>query len=269
MHSLDAFINNPLDNICRKRARADFELDITLNKNSLALRFNFARFLWIIDERKESLTQFQFAKDLCISGDFDPLSDNLHSHLIQPFRDMMPYNEFYNCAINDLLDENTNCTSSRAIIASTIATYQGVDFLQSKRYEDGIERLLCALDHFEENFIALKILTKAYAVAGRAAPEIAAIFKRTLMLYPPFISELLPIGLIAQKAMGEEKEALEWVKKWVYFQVRVSWGKPDAHQIPNQTWDHAKQYFHLLPPTLFTQLTEKFPEKCSDYIKKI
>ncbi len=268
VHSFDAFIDNPLDDISRQRARSDFETCITFNKNSLTLRFNFARFLWIIGERKESLSQFQFAADLCFSGDFDPLSDNLHSHLIQSFRDMMPYHEYYNRAINDLIEDNTNYKSTRAIIASTIATYQGLNFLQCEQYEDGIERLLLALDHFKENFITLKILTKAFVAVGRSAPDISAIFRRTLLLYPPFISELLPIGLMAEKAMGQKHEAVEWVKKWVYFQVRVFWGDPNAHPIPDQTWEYAQEYFHLLPPALLTQLAEKFPERCTDYLNK-
>jgi len=266
VYSFKAFLGNPLDDIVRQRARADFETCITTNKKSLTLRFNFARFLWIIGERKESLTQFQFAEDLCISGDFNPLSDHVHSHLLQPFRDMMPYHEFYNCTINDLLEGDAYCGSSRAVIASTIATYQGVNLLQNEQYEDGIDKLLRALDHFGENFITLKILTKAYVAAGRPAPDIVAIFCRTLMLYPPFITELLPIGLVAEKAIGQENEALEWVKKWVYFQIRVSWEDPNVHPIPDQTWKHAQEYFHLLPPNLLAQLAEKFPEKCTDYI---
>lgn len=269
VNSMDAFLNNPLDHIVRQRAQTNFESCITFNENSLILRFNFARFLWIIDERKGSLAQFQFAADLCVSGNFDPLSDNLHSHLRQPFRDMMPYQEFYNRAINDLLEGDTYCRSSRAIVASTIATYQGVDLLQNEQYEDGIERLLQALNHFGENFITLKILTKAYVAAGRPAPDIVAIFRQTLMVYPPFITELLPIGLMAERAIGQENEALEWVKKWVYFQIRVFWEDPNAHSIPDQTWEHAQQYFHLLPPTLLAQLAEKFPEKCSAYLKMV
>ncbi|MBT7955613.1 MAG: hypothetical protein HN731_10495 [Rhodospirillaceae bacterium] len=259
--SFAAFLDKPLDLEIRRQTRLDFEAGLTLKANSLALRFNFARFLWIAEDRQTALAQFKIAADLCDSGEFDPLRDSLHSHLLQPLGDMMPYQEYYLRSVTDLLGKDSKCSGARAVIASTIATYQAVDKLQNNLLEDGIESLHQALVHFEDNFIALRLSTKAYAAAERPPNDIAAMFRQTLMLYPPFITELLPIGLMAERNIGRDSDALEWVKKWAYLMVRVDWGEANAHPIPDQTWEHAQHYFHRLPPKLYKQLADKFPDK--------
>ncbi len=259
--SFAAFLDQPLDVEIRRQTLLDFEAGLASKSYSLALRFNFARFLWIDGDRQSSLAQFEIAANLCDDGEFDPLRDSLHSHLLQPLGDMMPYQEFYVRSVTDILGGDNNYAGARAVIASTIATYQAVDKLQKDLFEDGIERLHQALHFFDDNFIALRLLTKAYAAAGWPPDDIAAAFHRTLKLYPPFITELLPIGLLAERNFGRDLNALEWVKKWAYFMVRVNWGDANAHAIPAQTWEHAQYYFHRLPVRLRNQLADKFPDK--------
>ncbi|MDP6175491.1 MAG: hypothetical protein QGF09_15090, partial [Rhodospirillales bacterium] len=92
------------------------------------------------------------------------------------------------------------------------------------------------------------------------AEEIAKSFYLTINLYPLYLGELMPLGADAERRLGRDDKALEIIKMWALFMIRVNWLDPAKNRVPDQTWAELNAHLHELPLYVQAGLREKFKE---------
>jgi hypothetical protein len=74
--------------------------------------------------------------------------------------------------------------------------------------------------------------------------------RQAVEIYPPYLTDLLAIGLNALERAGRGSEASLLAKQWAYFITRVDWVGGKSHPVADQTWQAAEGYADAFPRAL-------------------
>jgi hypothetical protein len=105
-----------------------------------------------------------------------------------------------------------------------------------------------------------KILLSEQRLKGKPSNQILDYFNRAVELFPPAITELLPIGLWAYEKIGAQNKALTLARRWAYFTTRVKWCSKEDHLISKETIKAIDPYIVKLPIDLQLSLKAKLTE---------
>ncbi|MDP6174841.1 MAG: hypothetical protein QGF09_11795, partial [Rhodospirillales bacterium] len=258
----EMLLDTPLDESLRNKVGGIFKTSIQDFPDSLLLQFNHGRLLWLLEDRPAAREAFTQVLRLAEGGSFDPTQEDIRLQLYKPAQEMTPYQDYYAALAKDVrLGRADEAPTARRVIAATAHCYLGLDNLQSDQLEGGIEHLCQAMKLCARHFPAARLLVKALHVAGGEPKEVAAAFHDAVNLYPPNISELLPIGIQASEDAHGSEATLGLVRDWAYFITRVHWEKPGDHPIGEQTWQAAEAYFDRLPQPLAGRIRSRYDQR--------
>lgn len=265
-HLLSQTLQRPADQTLVDQAKATFDKAIALHPRSLTLPFNMGRTLWALGDRQTAIRLLQQAVDNSETGHFDPRHEDIWLHLFKGTNEMMPYEDYFMANALELSRGFTRAPTGRAVIAATAKTYLALNALQNNNFNEGHTLLDEALSDFPDHWPAAKLRCKTlYAMAESGSQSdwdaVVAAFDHAVELYPPVISELVPFGISAELARGNEDGAAALAKTWAYFATRVTWEKDDDHPIPDATWKCVHALFDRLPDHLQRALQERYPGK--------
>ncbi|HIF60595.1 MAG TPA: hypothetical protein EYQ26_14060 [Rhodospirillales bacterium] len=65
-------------------------------------------------------------------------------------------------------------------------------------------------------------------------------------------------GADIERKLGNDNKAIEIIKIWALFMIRVDWQEPDSHLVPEQTWRELNANLQFLPKYIQTGLKRKF-----------
>ncbi len=233
--------------------------------NSLAINFNFARYAWLINNTDEAVDIFTAIYREKESLMFEPETDLVWLRLFSALSELMPIQD-YNIAVSkELADGRSECAAGKNIIISTCLVYLALNKLRQKEYKEGLKLLDKALHLYSEHFPAARLRIKTLYAIGTDWKKSANAFKKAIELYPPYLTELLPLGVSIKERLGQEEEAIDLVKTWVYFITRYNSRKGNDHAILPDTWRAVKGYHKLLPKDLLNALKDKFPKETQSF----
>ena len=233
--------------------------------NSLAINFNFARYAWLINNTDEAVDIFTAIYREKESLMFEPETDLVWLRLFSALSELMPIQD-YNIAVSkELADGRSECAAGKNIIISTCLVYLALNKLRQKEYKEGLKLLDKALHLYSEHFPAARLRIKTLYAIGTDWKKSANAFKKAIELYPPYLTELLPLGVSIKEKLGQEEEAVDLVKTWVYFITRYNSRKGNNHAILPDTWRAVKGYHKLLPEELLNALKDKFPKETQSF----
>jgi hypothetical protein len=259
LRGFEMLIQNPLDESLRARVGHMFATSVASFPDALVLRFNHGRLLWLLDDRQGACAAFREVVRLAPDGRFDPTREDIRLQLHKPAQEMTPYQDYYAALAEDIMGGETARTpAARKVIAATAHCYLGLDEVQKGGMEAGIALFKESLSLCASHFPAARLLAKALHAAGHPPQAVAGAFYRAVDLYPPYLTELLPIGIQAADGLGEPEAALHLVRDWAYFITRVHWQKPDEHPIAEQTWQSAAAYFERLAAPLARRVRGRY-----------
>jgi tetratricopeptide (TPR) repeat protein len=241
-------------------------LDIAISQfpNSIALRFNRGRFNWMWGEYEQALGDFNWLEKFIQEGDLDVAREALLSYRIHGLSGLMPYEFYYRSALVDLQSGNKDAPNSRLVILATTLVYLALELLKNNKLESGVEHLHKALRLCPDHFPAARLLTKALWSSGQATS--LHWFYRTIDMYPPYLSELLPFGVDCEQRAGNDDKAFEIVKNWALFMTRVDWSDQGNHGVSEDTLKSVRPYINRLEPDIRRKLIGKL-EKISKLLK--
>ena len=258
--AIEATLVKPLDEKWREIVKSIFSEASSHHPNSLALIFNYARFLWMVGEDTEAYEKFH------------NLLDGLHLHLFEPTRDqvwliffenaseMMPPEGYFIALTKDLAASDKNAKTARSVIGATALCYMALYQLQKENFREGLVFLDQALDLHPNHFPAARLRFKTLHTLGEDWKATSTAFDLAVNLYPPCLTDLLAFGVSAELAQNNEREALSLIKTWACFISRCTWQKESSPKIPEATWTTVRTFFHRLPEYLQAKLKERFPD---------
>ena len=222
---------------------------------SITLRFNRGRINWLLGKNSTALDDFHWLDRSIQDGELDLAREEPLSHRIRPLGNLMPYGIYRKSVIKDLQSEDDYGFNTRLVILATVRVYLALHSLQNDRLEEGVRLLRSALSICPGHFPAARELTKA--LWNNNHGDILHWFYRTVEMYPPYLTELLPIGVDAENRAGNKEQAFTIVKNWAYFVARVEWSDPSSHHIPGKTLEAATPYLDRLHPNIRQLLDKK------------
>ena len=98
------------------------------------------------------------------------------------------------------------------------------------------------------------LFAKATIGCNKPAAEVWKAIENAVLIYPPYLTELLPFGLATLENLGQTRNAHSLARQWAYFISRVEWTNPNKHPVLNQTWNAVVPYFSKFPETLKNNL---------------
>jgi len=199
-----------------------YGLGLAAFPENMVLKFNAARALWTFGAKPESSVLFGELARSSEPQQYDP-KDALLSHRMQPLSDMFPYGAYFQAALNDP-------AAAQAMIQSAGLTYLGVLAFETDQMQEARAFFEKAVALSSVNFPAHRYLTQVLAQLGAEPAKILAAFYRAVNLYPPELRELLPFGVRAELAEGQESEAVALLQQWVLFHHRVR--QPAGEPLP-------------------------------------
>ncbi len=257
----ERLIHTPLDESLRARVSEIFASAVASFPDALVLQFNHGRLLWLLGDRDGAGAAFRQVVRLAPDGRFDPMGEDIRLQLHTPAQEMTPYQDYYAALARDIMDgQAAQAPGARKVIAATAHCYLGLDEVQNDGMEAGIAHLRECLALCRTHFPAARLLAKALHAAACPADAVGDAFEQAIDLYPPYLTELLPIGIQAAEAVGGPEAALDLVRDWAYFITRVHWGKPAEHPIAEQTWRSAAAYFESLPAALARRIRARYDQ---------
>jgi len=256
--AFQVFCSQPTDNNIVTHVSEAFERSSLRFPQSLILAFNRACFSWMCGDRDTALREFLRASELCENGDFDPSRQNLLSHLVKDLQEFMPYQLYFDSVVSDLRKRDTGAKGSRNIILASVKTYLGLNDLQTGQIDTGITNLKTAIELCPAHFLAARLLTKALYANDTDPAEVAKWFYRAVNLHPLYLTELMPFGADIERKLGNDNKAIEIIKIWALFMIRVDWQEPESHLVPEQTWRELNANLQFLPKYIQTGLKRKF-----------
>ena len=167
--------------------------------NNLILKFNAARVLWTFGAKPEASLLFGELALLNEVLEFDP-KDGVLSHRIKHLSEMFSYGDYFQAALSEP-------SRARLIIQSSALTYLGVYAFETNQAKAALDFLRKAIRIFSGNVAAYKWLTEVLDRLSADSSEILQAFYRAINLYPPNLCDLLPIGVKAELAIGNEEKA--------------------------------------------------------------
>lgn len=224
--------------------------DIAVRPAALMPRFNKARVLWMTGKRDVAVPLFEEVVRLAEGDGHLAPGDGALSHLVRALAELMPYHAYYRGLVRDLADGSDDYPRARAVVAATSRVYLSLQDSIDGRYERAVALARQALSLCDEHFPAARQLAKALYAAGAPPVLLFEAFDRAVALYPPYINELLPIGIQALERLGHHELALSFVRMWAYFRTRVTYQHAAAPAIPQSTLDCALAYYPRLPDRL-------------------
>ena len=258
--SISILMANPLDERLRAETISRFQAGLSDFPNSLIFQFEFARLLWVLGDKETAYRHFQQSQQLAVDGTFNPMQERLYFHLLGAQNEMTPYEDYYAALVKDQVSEDAHFSAGRKIIQATSDCYIGLFHLQNNDIDAGLKALRATLETCPVHFPAARLNAKALYGADYPADEIAAAVYQCLSLYPPYLTELLPYVVAAEKSLDNEEAALSVVRDWAYFITRVTWLRPKEHPISELTWQAAMNYLDRLPPKLQTTLKQRYDD---------
>ena len=216
--------------------------------NNLILKFNAARVLWTLNAKPESLNIFNELARNGITFDFDP-KDGLLSHRIRDLSEMFVYGEYFKAALNDP-------NYAKKIIQSCALTYLGVYALETNQAKVAAEFFRKAISVFPKNFIAYKWMTEVFGLLKVDVKDILVTFYKALNLYPPNLLHLLPIGVKAELAIGNEEGASSLLNDYVLFHLRVRRPSGDFMEFDPKALDILNANQHLIRDWIFKEFEQ-------------
>jgi len=229
--------------------------------NSLAINFNFARYAWLTNNTDEAVDIFKSIYREKESLIYEPETDLVWLRLFSALSELMPIQDYSVAVSKELANGRNECTAGKNIIISTCLVYLAVNKLRQKEYKKGLKLLDKALHLYSEHFPAARLRVKTLFIIGTDWKKTASAFKKAIELYPPYLTELLSLGVSIKEKLGQEKAALDLVKTWVYFITRYNYRKSNDYAISPDTWSAVNEYHKLLPKDLLTALKDKFPKE--------
>ena len=209
--------------------------------DALAMRFNYARALWLFGIKVEACAQFeQVASDQ--AAQFDAWRDALLSHRVQPLAEMFPYGDYYRATARALGRGDGDFSEARRMIRGGARSFLGLAAMEQGRERPALDHLRGAIADCPINFPAYRLLCVGLARQREQGAELLDAFYRAVNLYPPYLSELLPIGVAAEINRGRDGAALELIRKWIMFQLRRLDGKGMPFPVPAQSLETALHY---------------------------
>jgi len=252
---IDLFCRAPTDDIALRLAEKVSDIAVGRYPNAIALRFNRGRFHWMRGNHARALEDFNWLEQSIQDGDLDVARENLLSHLIHAFSNVMPYEVYYRSVIVDLQSGHASGPKSRSVILATTLVYLALNLLQNENTTEGIEKLQQAVTLCPGHFPAARLLTKALWNVDPV--ESLDWFYRAIKFYPPYLSELLPFGVDLERRAGNDLKAVEIVRNWALFVSRVEWSDQDHHGLSEETLKAAAPYLDRLEPKIKEMLIEK------------
>lgn len=251
----DLYCSAPGDEFETKLARTAFNIAASRFPNSVALRFNRGRFLWMVGDYAAAVDEFQWIEESIQEGNMDIAREHLLFHAIRGLNEVMPYEIYHRAVINDLLAGQGQGVASRQVTLATAQLYLALDQLRNEKFDEGIRRLKTALELCPDHFPAARTMTKA--LWRHDDKEALQWFYRAIDLYPPYLNELLPFGVELERRIGSDDKAFKIIENWALFITRVEWSDPDRHRIFEDAVDAARPYFDRLPPELEQPLMDR------------
>jgi tetratricopeptide (TPR) repeat protein len=127
---------------------------------------------------------------------------------------MFSYGDYFQAALNEP-------SRARLIIQSCALTYLGVYAFETNQANAALDYFRKAIRIFSENVAAFKWLTEVLDYLSVDSSEILQAFYQAINLYPPNLCDLLPIGVKAELAIGNEEKASFLLNNWVLYHLRV------------------------------------------------
>ena len=227
--------------------------------NSLANLFNYARFKWMIGDKGKAYEIFTILINGLKTHCYDPTRDLVWLHLFENNTEMLPPQDYFLSAANDLATGDSEYNKGRAVIGATALCYMALYHLQSENLKTGLLYLDRALELYPDHFPSARLKFKALHALGDDWEATSKAFNLAINLYPPLLTDLLPLGVSTELLRKNETEAISLIKSWVYFITRCTWEREDSHPIPELTWKTVRAFFNRLPRHLQNKLKEDFP----------
>ncbi|HHZ76335.1 MAG TPA: hypothetical protein EYN55_06585 [Rhodospirillales bacterium] len=259
--AIENVVNRPLDEKRRDIVKSIFAEASSLFPGSLALLFNYARYQWLIGEKNDAFATFQILIDGLHSHYFEPTRDLVWLRIFENTLELMPPQDYFMSLADDVATGNQESKNGRAVIGATAMSYMAIHHLQKKNLKIGLTYLDRALNLFPNHFPAARLRFKTLHALGEDCETTSEAFNRAVNLYPPFLTDLLHLGVSNELAQRKEMEALSLVKTWVYFITRCTWDREESLPIPESTWKTVRAFLNRLPRHLQNKLKEEFPRE--------
>ena len=240
-----------------------FNAAIARFPTSLILRFNRGRFHWMLGHYARGLIDFEWLTRNFHRVEMNIKRGGVFSHLTRAFNSMMPYESYYRAVFEDLQSDHIFGPKTRLIILATTLVYIAVDLLQNENLDEGIQKLREALEVCPEHFPATRLLTKASWLLGRA--DALNWFYRTIDLYPAYLGELLPFGVDMERRAGNDTKAIELVRTWALFIIRVEGDIQIEKWINKDTVAAARPYIDRLSTKVQRMLIDKLAIRSENF----
>jgi len=258
--AIEACLHSPLNQNNRDKVNSIFEEGSSIHPNSLAMLFNYARFQWMIDKKKEAYDKFEFLNEGLLAHYFEPTKDLVWLNLFENASEMMPIQDYFTSVTIDIASGDLMAKNGRSIVGATSLSYMALYHLQREELNDGLQLLEQALTLYPTHFPAARLKFKTLHALGENYDAVAKAFDDAVNLYPPTLTDVLSFGVSNELAQNKEDKALSLVKSWVYFITRCTWDRETGHKIPESNWKTVRAFFHRLPERLQRNLKTRFPE---------
>jgi tetratricopeptide (TPR) repeat protein len=206
--------------------------------NNMVLKFNAARALWTFDAKAEASVLFDKLAYLGNSLVFDP-KDAVLSHRMHHLSEMFSYGDFLQIALK-------NTGLAKIMIQSCAFTYLGVYAFETGQSQKASILLKKAIVLSDVNVGAYRLLVEVLSHLSATPSELLKVFYKAIKLYPPNLVDLLPFGVAAELAEGNQIQAASLLNMWVLFHFRVRTPSGVALPLNQKSFDVVQENRSLL-----------------------